>query len=98
MHLVATRRLRYGSRAFSAGDRFTARSERDAKLLVYATKKAKFAEPEPAAKSAPAAPPVQEDPDIERLRLHAERLGIRIDRRWGTSRLTQEIETKATSQ
>lgn len=88
MLLIATRPLRYASRAFAVGDRFEARSELDAKLLVYAAKKARFAD------SPTSVPPLtQSDMDIERLRMKAERLGITVDKRWGAKRLQSEIDS-----
>lgn len=42
--------------------------------------------PEPAAEAAPAA-----DPTREELEAQAERLGVKLDRRWGDKRLMQEI-------
>lgn len=80
--LIATKRLRYASRAFEAGDRFAARSERDAQILVYGTKKARFAE---TAKATPT------DPELERLRARAEALGVKVDKRWGVLRLNEAI-------
>jgi len=92
MRLIATRPLRYpanrrNTRALVAGDLFEA-PRRDAELLVYACKRAAFAnEIEPV----PLAPDVDV---IDRLRLVAERLGIEVDRRWGARRLQAEIEAK----
>lgn len=100
--LIATKRLRYGTRAFAAGDRFEV-PERDAKLLVYAVKRAKFAkatealhypakapakyaEPEPAK-----AAPTPADLEVDRLRNTARRLGLAVDHRWGAARLRSEI-------
>lgn len=90
MRLIATRPLRYprgirNTRALVAGDLFEA-PRRDAELLVYACKRAAFAN-----ERVPLAPDVV---DIDRLRVIAERLGIEVDRRWGARRLQAEIEAK----
>jgi hypothetical protein len=91
--LIATKRLRYGTRALAAGDHFEAPSM-DAKLLVYAVKKAKFAKDEPAPKPTPARAAIVDDPELERLRASARRLGIAVDNRWGSRRLEAEIAAK----
>lgn len=105
MKLIAIRRLRYASRAFSAGETFEAKSKRDAQILVYATKRARFAEDEPVPVPAPApaisrvqlsaSGLVPAGDDIDRLRERAERLGIKVDGRWGVGRLAEEIDAVA---
>ena len=89
--LIATKRLRYGTRALAAGDRFEAR-DRDAKLLVYAVKRAKFAKDEPAPKRGSRhARQFRKSRNWKRLRASARRLGIAVDNRWGVNRLQSEI-------
>ena len=92
MRLIATRPLRYpanrrNTRALVAGDLFEA-PRHDAQLLVYACKRAAFANE---IGPVPLAPDVD---DIEALRTLAERLGIEVDKRWGARRLQAEIEAK----
>jgi hypothetical protein len=93
--LIATKRLRYGTRALAAGDHFEAPSM-DAKLLVYAVKKAKFAKDEPAPKAVAPRAVISEEPELEGLRASARRLGISVDNRWGVRRLDAEIAAKRT--
>jgi hypothetical protein len=86
MQLVAIRPFRYATRALSAGDRFEAKSDVDAQVLVY-RKKAAFVRNETKPQVVTLV-----DTDTGRLRSQAERLGIKVDKRWGPARLAQEIE------
>jgi hypothetical protein len=99
--LIATKRLRYRTRALAVGERFEA-PDREAWILAYVTKKAKFAEdePTPAPKPVSAPPPapphvvMPEDRELEQLRATARRLSIDVDNRWGARRLEAEIAAK----
>jgi hypothetical protein len=75
--LIAERSHLYGTRRLRAGDEYEA-TEPDASLLV-AVLMARYA-------------PDQSADELERLRAEAEALGIRIDRRWGPTRLNYEIK------
>ncbi len=79
--LIATRDMRYATRALSAGEPFQA-NNRDARLLV-ALKRATLAPAD--AQAEPAAP------SIEELRDQAAKLGISVHVRWGEKRLQDEI-------
>lgn len=80
--LIASRAMRYGTRALRAGDEFEA-SRRDARLLVAIGRASEAKEPEPVK-------PEPED-DIEALREEAQALGVHVDGRWGAKRLRDEI-------
>lgn len=91
MKLIATKSLRYATRRMLAGDEFEA-SSMHARILVGA-RKARYA-------PAPSVPHDIEPEDagteiIDRLRSQADRLGIKVDKRWGAARLAQEIARKA---
>ncbi|WP_242137372.1 MULTISPECIES: hypothetical protein [unclassified Sphingomonas] len=82
--LIATRSLRYATRALTAGDPFQA-SNKDARILV-AIKKARPASVEEAAQSEASA-----DAEHQALRDEATKLGIMVGPRWGEKRLKDEI-------
>jgi hypothetical protein len=82
--LIATRSLRYATRALTAGEPFQA-SNKDARILV-ANKKARHAPDEDAAQSA-----ASDDDQHQALRDEATKLGIAVGPRWGEKRLKDEI-------
>lgn len=88
MELICTHRMDYGTRRLLPGDIFVADSERDAKVLI-AIRKAKEV-----VKRADVEPPPDNviDGDLTALRAEAEALGVRVDKRWGESRLRAEIQ------
>ncbi|RZM13203.1 MAG: hypothetical protein EOP67_65200, partial [Sphingomonas sp.] len=71
--LIATRDMRYATRALQAGDPFQASSQ-DARILI-AIKKAR-----PADEQANTTPT---EPTIDELRDKAAKLGITVSTRWG---------------
>lgn len=79
--LIATRDMRYATRALQAGDPFQASSQ-DARILI-AIKKARPADEHlnPAAIA----------PTLDGLRDRAAKLGITVSIRWGEKRLIDEI-------
>ena len=82
--LIATRNLRYATRALTAGDPFQA-SNQDARILV-AIKKARPAPVEQTGQ--------QSSSDVaehQALRDEATKLGIAVGPRWGEKRLKDEI-------
>jgi hypothetical protein len=103
MRLIATKRLTYNTRHLVAGDPFDA-SNKDARILI-GIKKAKAAEERPrryrvpasaAAEPTPAVAAetvtmVPDDDEITRLRKTARRLGIVVDKRWGSQTLRDRI-------
>jgi hypothetical protein len=103
MRLIATKRLTYNTRHLVAGDPFDA-SNKDARILI-GIKKAKAAEERrrryrvPAAAAAELAPmpavaavtTTPDDDEITRLRKTARRLGIIVDKRWGSQTLRDKI-------
>lgn len=99
--LIATRDMRYATRALRAGEPFQANNQ-DARILI-AIKKARPAEdvapatpaPPAAPAPAPAAPPAPEAVTIEQLRDQAARLGVTVSTRWGEKRLHEEIAKAA---
>lgn len=92
MHLIATKSFkyprgsRYRTRHLTAGDRFEAQSEFDAKVLIQGKKARRVGSGEQVVTLA--------GQDIDRLRAQATRLGIKVDNRWGVNRLTSEIQAK----
>jgi hypothetical protein len=76
--LIAERTHNYGTRRLRVGDEYEA-TEPDASLLV-AVLMARYAPDQPSTD------------ELDRLRAEAEALGVRIDRRWGSTRLNYEIK------
>lgn len=85
--LIATRDMRYATRALRAGDPFQA-SNQDARVLI-AIKKAR-----PADASVDPVAPAQ---TLDELRDKAARLGITVSTRWGDKRLLEEIAKVASA-
>ena len=75
---------RYGTRMLTAGDRFEA-TPRDARVFL-ALKKARLA----TKKDGPT-PVLAPSPTVEELQAEAARLEIHVDKRWGATRLQEEI-------
>lgn len=86
--MIARKTLRYGTRRLVADDQFDA-TRADARVLTAL----RMAVPhvEPAAPVEPAEPADPADPR-DHLRERAAALGIKVDARWGTQRLAEEIE------
>lgn len=85
--LIATRDLRYATRALQAGDPFQA-SNQDARILI-AIKKARPADA--------LADPSAAAPTLDELRDKAAKLGITVSMRWGDKRLIEEIAKVASA-
>lgn len=82
--LIATRNLRYATRALTAGDPFQA-SNQDARILV-AIKKARPAPVEQTEQQSSS-----DDAEHQALCDEATKLGIAVGPRWGEKRLKDEI-------
>jgi hypothetical protein len=99
--MMAVKPHKYGTRHLTAGDEYEVPARHA--LALLASKKARYAAEasrtgpprEPPPQSLPPAPlpgpAVAAPPEIELLRIEAERLGIEVDGRWGTIRLQHEI-------
>jgi hypothetical protein len=99
--MMATKPHKYGTRHLTAGEEYEVPARHA--LALLASKKARYAaatshpaqEPPPQplvrAKPEPESEPAVAVGGMESLRAEAERLGIEVDRRWGTIRLLQEI-------
>jgi len=85
--LIATRDLRYATRALRAGDPFQA-SNQHARVLI-AIKKARPADA--------SADPSAAAPTLDELRDKAAKLGITVSMRWGDKRLIDEIAKVASA-
>jgi hypothetical protein len=82
-NLIATKPLTYNTRRLKAGEGFTVRSDKDARILV-ALRKARAAPAEVAAKT--------DDFDLDYLRnAYLEQKGEEPDKRWGAARLKREL-------
>lgn len=86
--LIAEKSHNYGTRRLKAGDEYEA-TDLDARVLV-AVLMARLAPDNPSRRSEAEAEDGTDE--LEQLRTEAERLGIRIDRRWGPVRLNYEIK------
>jgi len=103
--LTAVKPHKYGTRHLTAGDEYEVPARHA--LALLASKKARYAaeaSPRPPGKSPPQSLPPAPMPEpvvaarmetkldpLDDLRAQAHRLGIEIDKRWGTIRLQHEI-------